>query len=783
MKYQGHWLAWVLGIGILVGSIALVAAPPVPHWGERHEFDATKGFVRLSPRAAVTQTFSLEHSLVDTVVVWLDPGFNHSQGNLHLYLAQGDQSSETVLPVAAVPTSGTAVFSLPRPLRGVAGEAGTLTITLHDTAQPLRLFFQIDGSIYSGGELGQRTGDLGFQVRYQNAALGEAWYHWLVAAVLVIAGIVASVAVHQTLKPTVALVTPPTLEIVITLALGLGVALFFAALLVQPGTWIGPGDFVKDVAYLQASAHSVSHGAWPVWSHVTCGGLPLLGNPESNALSLGTLLALLVAPEQALRVLLALEAGMGAAGVYVLGRLLGLRPGSSIVASLIFSLAAAYPYRIMEGFTMIGATVAFTPWVLVGYFVTTRFARWWGVWLSGMALAAMFLRGEVHLIIIVLLLLIILSLSDAVRQRRLMPVLVLCTIGAITLLWASPKLLAYGEHADLFTSHLPPHVARLGPMGLLDDVFLQDYDRTVKIPIQYGTEEHWGNFGAYTGWLPWVLAAVGGISSQRWRWPLLGSLIIIVGLGEGSLFDMSLRHVEVLGSLLRNPARLLLLATLPLALLAGFGLQWLYQRKLLGQLLALTAALAILLDLGSVSSRLLSTALATTRATPPDVAPHPMLALHQNASGDPWYHSGVLLKAGYLLPHLCADLNIDHPFTNDLPPLSPLAGVPSGLQPNGIVLPTVPARSDVFINENFMSAWVAAPGLVLESPEKSLHLITPLNPPPRVELAVISATKRAQQIIILVVSLTSGVGVILSLRRLHRHQPDQDSLARRAKRD
>lgn len=754
-------------VGVMVTSIAIITAPHTPWWGSRHTFDVSKGAIRLNPDKSIEQTLTSEAAWLDTIVLWLDPTRLPAVGQLTMRVSGAD-SSDVTMALADIPPSGTAIFSLPQPLYVGASAPVTLAVHLNSTRQPVYMPFQIDGTIYPDGELQHRAGDLGFQVRYARPPLGTRGLHWLAGLLLAAAGLGTAWVLRLTLQQSALVSWPRRQDIVVALLTGLATAAWYGANIIRAGTWISPGDFVKDVAYVQASVEALKNGAWPVWSHLICGGLPLLANPESNTLSLATLFGLVMPSEHALLTLLALEAGMAAAGTYVLARSFKVTPLGSVLAAAVAALSPAYAYRIGEGFSMTGAAVAFTPWVLLGFFQAIQNQRWWGALVAGASLGLIFWRGEVHILVGVILLLGLWTILATMRQRSSQALRVLLAIAAITVVVASPKLLAYAEHHTLFTSQLKPYVVRLWETGLLDDIFFTAPDRSVKVPVRYGTEEHWGNFGSYTGWLPWILAVVGLASPVRWRWWLLAGTASLLLLAEGTFFDYALRPLGPLGVLLRLPTRVLSIFLVLLGILAGSGVT-IFQHigSWPSRLLAVVVTTAIIIDLGMTTGPLLRHSFShhsLLRASPPPTA---QLADHQNISENSSRHPALLLKSNYLLPNLCADLNIDHPFTANQPETYPLASVPTHIVPNGIILHDAPPASDVYVNENFMSAWVVDHGVVLQSPTKALHIVTLPEAHPILRLRVVSGLAVSQALLLMVILATTlGVGVGLFSYRL-----------------
>lgn len=399
-QLSGLWL-----IASVITSAALVTAPQLPWWEEKHEPHERTQRLLLKSGKQIEQTVRWENSQLTHVVVWLDsPQDLPTDGHIVLTVQASDKRQASVLSWTDIPATGTTVFPLNPPLAVPAGAEGTLFIHLDEPNQQVRLKFQIDETKYPEGRLVQpvkRPGDLAFQMRYLRPALGTLTKQWGYALLLLLAG---AWLTWRSLNRA------PTSEILlhkedILWATGLAVAvtIFYLALLMHPGSWLGPSDFSKDISYVTANHQALSTGTWPIWSHITCGGMLLLGNPEGNTFSLATLLSFAFTPEHALLITLAMEGGLAAAGTLLLARVLGLNSWGSLVAASIAALSPTYGYRIVEGFSMIGGAVAWTPWVFLGLAGALKNNKFGWILLSGLSLAAQLLRGDVHIIVVVIL--------------------------------------------------------------------------------------------------------------------------------------------------------------------------------------------------------------------------------------------------------------------------------------------------------------------------------------------------------------------------------------------
>ena len=784
--------AYLTALFLVVGSgtaaLLLMLAPTLPAWGIRHTPHDEPRFLTLTSQQTIDQTFLFEYQRLDTVVLWLDPdSLANPQGLLALTVKTNTDSTTSYLPVANIPPDGIAVFSFQPPVSAPVNQSATMRLTLADTDRSLRLKYQIDASIYPDGDLHatshpNRVGDIAWQSRYQRPALVSPLIHWLYVIFLPLAGILAAsllIYIYHlpttipslTFSPSPGTKTallhrlprplPRFILVLLPALLTVFVFLFYSSSLILPGTWIGTADFSKELSYVTSSALALRAGAWPVWTHFTCGGMSLLGNPEATTLSISTLLAALTSrPELSLWLTLSIEATLACLGTYLLAKALRLSTPASLLAAAIASLSAVFPYKIVEGIVMIGGPLAFTPWAFLGLYRTLKSASSYWLVLCSLSLIAIFWRGDVHIILLVILIITLWCLASSILQRRPWPLLVLLAILLIFFLGASLKVLPYLEQINLINSQVDPHSAQLTQQKLWSDIFLSVQARTNKIPVLHGLPEHFGYFGAYVGLLPMLLVLLSLFSSNPFRYFGWFFLLVSLLLADGYLYEHWLRFLGPLSSLLRMPSRFLTVSVLFVALLAGLG--WDVLRAKLRRfqipphpysplILALLVGILAwpLYDLTRASYSILQRDLSNRSSTilpPPAV---PTLTAHLNSSPADHKHPSILLQSGYLLPHICGDQNNPPEFLSRISDTASLADYPATLEPNQITLYNLPALSSIYIKTRFVSSWQPSAGIVLAAPDESLQLITPPQPISSIRLQYHSATIRSQQVLLL----------------------------------
>lgn len=782
----------LLALGTLFAAAFVLTAPPLPHWGERHTPHLHKPPLALTSGQTLKQSFVFEEHTLDRVVLWLEPNSWPTSGGLEASIESSSGVRTAARALADLPPSGMAVFTFPA-LDGHVDDSGVLRVRLLSPADRLGIRYQIASGIFPEGSLTlderEQQGDLAFQLGYQRPALGGRGRQALAALALVAGGLVLAGALRHPRGADPAVSLPARPDLAVGGLLVLGVLGFYGVFLLRPGIWVGPTDFSKDAAYLASAADALRAGSWPIWNHRTCGGMALLGNPEGNTLSLGTLFALALPADRALLLLLVIEPAIGALGAFLLGRALGLSRLGSSAAALITALAGAYPYKIVEGLTPIGGAVAFAPWVFLflhraleesgkwrvehgalapasrtkRLLPILRFqpfisgARW--AFLSGVTLALILHRGDVHVLVGVAAAAATWTLWEAVRRRTLRPLGVLAVVVLSSGLAASPKLLPYLEHPELIDATLPPYVLPLARTGWLDDALFGTRDRTLVVrPLHDKRPETWGNFGSTLGVPALVLAGIGVLIRGRSRWLLVSLAALTFLLAEGELFERVLRHQEILGSLLRIPTRLFVLFALFAGLLAGRGVDRTLAdtRGRVRPLLAGSLLLLLTIDLAAANRRILTQDLRFTSITPTAFPRPPSLIVHRS---DPTSGRTAtqVLRGGGLLPKICGDQNNPPEFIRKLSGDAPLADVPYTLAPNRITLDAPAGPAEVPLRTRFVTGWTTNHGDLLPADNGGLLLVLRAGPARAAQLRFRDPLAPAEGVLLATVVGTTGL--------------------------
>ncbi len=754
MKYVGILLL----SGGVFAAILLFLAPLAPYAGQLHTPHEREQRLLLRSGEQIGQTFRMEARRLSKVSIWVDSTKPlPKSGDIELTVELGNVTARAAYPVANIPPSGIVVFSFSQSIVGSIGQEGRYMISLSGVREALYLKFEIDAQKYPEGKLvhgsSTKQGDLAFQIFYYRPALGNFGKQWGYAAIL----LGCAVALWGTLKKyphTVKKVDAR--DIVLGFAIGGAVAIFYIVLLVRPGFWIGPTDFTKDASYIASGADALLHGVWPIWHHATCGGLPLMGNVEGNILSVGTLFALGGNPQMALMLTNSIEAGIAAAGMYLLARFFRATRMGSVVTSAIYALSPVYMFKISVGYSMLGALFACAPWVLLLFGIALRRQSAHAAILSGFIIGCVVLRGEAHVVIILALLVALWAFYVAVVSRRIYPIVLLFACASMAFFTSSIKLLPYIEHIGHEKISLKPYVAPLLQNNLLVESLLTVQPNHESVPVLHGKfGEVWGAFGSYVGIVPIVLATIGVFAWKKEYRVLIILAVCSFLLAEGTLFEYALRFVFPLDALLRLPARNMILFVLFIALFASRGLDAVTEHislRWVRYVLVVSAIVWVVFDVGSATVSVVKESI--VYADVPLVQKQERTTLMNyavNTAHDK--NANVLLARGYILPQVCADQDRTVSFIKDIQDNTLLASVPASLVPNGIVLTVPPGTRDVTVRERFSSLWVSDGASLLPAHDGSLHVITHDAVGGEVLVRQVSPTQYVQQALLVTIAL------------------------------
>jgi hypothetical protein len=314
-------------------------------------------------------------------------------------------------------------------------------------------------------------------------------------------------------------------------------------------------------------------GEWPLWNPHHCGGVTMLGNPESQHFGPFFLLALLLDPTHVVKLTLVVHAWLGLVGAYLFARREHrLSALGASVAAVGFSMSGFFAWQMAGGhFTFV--SFYFAPWILLAFRRAVRDLRY--IAAVALLLALSVAEGGTYPFPYFVLLLSFDAIVVTLRSKR-------------DLVLRARRVLAAGLGIALLTAALG--AVRFLPILRTLELYpreepSRDYmvlpelvDTWTRYDFPWRHPDHpfvWNEYTAFVGW-PLFLLGMCGIAVAVWRkkLDLILGLVLFVALmlgNRGPNSPWELLHELPIYDSLRVPSRFSVLATFYLALLAGLA--------------------------------------------------------------------------------------------------------------------------------------------------------------------------------------------------------------------
>jgi hypothetical protein len=320
---------------------------------------------------------------------------------------------------------------------------------------------------------------------------------------------------------------------------------------------------------------------FPFWNAFECGGLPLLGDPQSHFMSPWFPLTLMFGPVVALHLEAIIYCAVAWAGSYALGRVLGMRRISAICTATAFAGSSWFSLRASEGHVVIMVFI-YLPGILAAGLAASEPGKLRYATICGALMALSFFEGSPYVPLYEGLTLALVLVGRAAMQLDARPLLALIMAAFFAAGFGAAK---YAPAAFVMASQPRPTDPNFtNSLGALGQMLLsrnQDRNR----PSING----WGFWeaGAYVGLF--AIIAVLALRYPRRAIPWIFAGIVLFELSRGATSPNSFYvwlHSMPLFSSTRLPSRILIPFVLVVAVLAGIGIDAVCSR-------GSTAALAV----------------------------------------------------------------------------------------------------------------------------------------------------------------------------------------------
>jgi hypothetical protein len=313
---------------------------------------------------------------------------------------------------------------------------------------------------------------------------------------------------------------------------------------------------------------------FPLWDPYRCGGLPQLGNPQSQIISPFFPLTLLYGPFLGTHLQIIMSLAVAWSGCYLLARVIGIRPLGALAAATVFPASSWFYLKLGVGHVY-GLEATYAPWGYAAAWVASERRAFRYAALAGAVFALMFLGSGPDAAIYSGVGLGVLLLALAIVRKSWWPLWILVVLGIFAVGFAAIKLaptyvllLAHPRHVS---GELEVNDVRL----LLIMLFSQDQS------LFRGLSNGWGFWecGAYIGIFA-IPAMLGLLEARRAApWIIAGAILLLLARGDAHPLALwpIVAKLPMLDSV-RLPSRFLMPFTLVVGMLAGYGIDWLAER-------------------------------------------------------------------------------------------------------------------------------------------------------------------------------------------------------------
>jgi hypothetical protein len=284
---------------------------------------------------------------------------------------------------------------------------------------------------------------------------------------------------------------------------------------------------------------------WPFWNPYKCGGMPMLGNPESSIVTPFMLLYLVFGLIPGMLLEIYLHVAIMFAGGYVLGREMGLVPLAALVLAAMFPSSSWLSLHVAMGHLNF-LSIGYIPWILALLLMSCRLRRWHLALLGGLLCGLTLTEGNYGFVFAAMLVAIA-SLWYSATTLSIRPLVAAALIGSFAIAFSLPKLIPTAQMLTIYPRDWG--ISFLTWHGILISLFSRDQDLGHPMVASYFFSE----YAAYLSPPLVLLTLIGAFGYPRKSIPWVLGTILFFSLYFGdtspSAPTMLLRHLPLGGNI------------------------------------------------------------------------------------------------------------------------------------------------------------------------------------------------------------------------------------------
>jgi len=283
----------------------------------------------------------------------------------------------------------------------------------------------------------------------------------------------------------------------------------------------------------------------PYWNPYKCGGMHMLGNPESGIFTPFLLFYLAFGMVPGLLLEVFLHVALMFAGGYVLGRELRLVPLAALVLAAMFPSSSWLSLHAAVGHLNFLST-AYIPWIIALLLSSCRLHRWHLALLGGLLCGLTLTEGNYGFVFAAMLVAVT-AVWEASIRLSIRPLVVAALIGTFSLALSLPKLVPTSE--QLAINPRDWGMSFLTGRGILISLFSRDQDLSHPMVASFFFTE----YACYLSPPLLLLAVIGALGQVRKSvpWILGGIFFFLAYRGDTgpNAVTMLLRHLPLGGNI------------------------------------------------------------------------------------------------------------------------------------------------------------------------------------------------------------------------------------------